>query len=81
MHEDYHEYLTRIVVKARSGHSLKTHHNEEDLAFMLNDSLFHYGLTPIKDIESRSGEKIDYDVLLMHLAGSLKTNVKRFFNI
>ena len=79
MHEDYHEYLTRIVVKARRGHSLKTHHNEEDLAFMLTDSLFHYGFTPIKDIESRSGEKIDYSTLLKHLVQNDKTNVSRFY--
>lgn len=79
MHEDYHEYLTRVIAKARHGSLLRNPHSEEDLAFMLLDSMFQYGFTPIKDIESRSGEKFNYSRLLKHLVDFDSTNVNRFF--
>jgi hypothetical protein len=80
MHEDYHDYLTDVIIKARGGVRFRVPHSEEDLSMMLLDTLFQYGLTPIKDIEFRADVKFDYGVLLRHLVDTFETNESRFYN-
>lgn len=79
MHEDYHHYLTDVIIKARGGVSFRVPHSEADLSMMLLDTLFQYGFTPIKDIESRADVKFDYRELLGHLADTFESNESKFY--